>query len=537
MSFELLDALGQIAREKSVDRQVLIETLEAGLLSAAKRKFGTSANVRVQLDEAAGSLRVFTDRLVVADAKDPGAEISLEDARDEQPGIKLGETLAIELSLEDFGRNAIQAAKQVLIQRVREAERDRVFNEFRGRIGELVHAVVQQVERGSAIVKLERTEAALPQREQMPRDRFRQGEHIRALLLSVEKATKGPQIILSRTHPDFLRRLFQQEVPEIAEKIVEIKNVAREPGQRSKISVVSHDERVDPVGACVGVKGQRVQAIVRELGGERIDIVPWSPDAAIYVGRALLPAKVLEASLDEAAKRIEVVVADDQLSLAIGKGGQNARLAAKLTGYKIDLVSEAEKSSREREEQALRIEIAQVPRIGPKLAERLAGAGIHTLNRLVDTPLQDLMQVPGIDERTAIKLLELANIAIEEAEARLETDEASEETAGADAIAEEQDGHVVPDGADEPAAEGAEAALAPAEPAGAVGADVTEEPGAIGDDADGAGRSPENERAPASLADADGPVGGRNESEGAVEDVEPEERSDGQDSSREGVVS
>lgn len=501
MSFELLDALGQIAREKSVDRQVLIETLEAGLLSAAKKKFGANATVRVQLDEAAGSLRVFTDRLVVDEVNDPGAEISLEDARDHQPGITPGEMLALELSLDDFGRNAIQAAKQVLIQRVREAERDRVFNEFRGRIGELVHAVVQQVDRGAAIVKLERAEAVVPQREQMPRDRFRQGEHIRALLLSVEKATKGPQIVLSRTHPDFLRRLFQQEVPEIAEKIVEIKNVAREPGQRSKVSVVSHDERVDPVGACVGVKGQRVQAIVRELGGERIDIVPWSPDAAVYVGRALLPARVLDVALDEEEKRIEVIVADDQLSLAIGKGGQNARLAAKLTGFRIDLVSNVEKTRREQEEQALRIEISQVPRIGPKLAERLAEAGIRTLNNLVDTPLPTLTQLPGIDERTAIKLLELANVSLEEAAARFAA-------RGEAAPAEEAEG--------EPAGEAGECE----EPVDAVEGEAL------------ASATSEGEESETSVpAGGDRPGGGTDEPEAAVEDAQG-----GGVSSREGVV-
>jgi N utilization substance protein A len=427
MSHELLDALGQIAREKSVDRQVLIETLEAGLLSAAKKKFGANSTIRVQLDEAQGSLRVFTDRAVVAEVSDAGIEISLEDARDYQANIRMGETLAIELSMEDFGRNAIQAAKQVLIQRVREAERDRVYNEFQGRVGELVHAVVQQVDRGTAIVKLERAEAVVPQREQMPRDRFRQGEHIRALLLSVEKATKGPQVVLSRTHPDFLRRLFEQEVPEIGEKIVEIKNVAREPGQRSKISVESHDERVDPVGACVGVKGQRVQAIVRELGGERIDIVPWSADPLVFVSRALSPAKVIEAKLEDRERKIEVIVADDQLSLAIGKGGQNARLAAKLTGFKIDLVSQSEQARHEEEEKALRIEIVNVPRIGPKLAERLAEAGIRTVSDLVETPLQKLAELPGLDERTAIKLLDLANVALEEAAARFAAEQASQE--------------------------------------------------------------------------------------------------------------
>jgi N utilization substance protein A len=296
----------------------------------------------------------------------------------------------------------------VLIQRVREAERDRVFQEYSGRIGSLVRGVVQQVDRGNVIVKLDRAEGLLPAREQIPRDHHRQGDYVRAVVLDVDKMAKGPQVILSRTHPDFLRRLFESEVPEIADRIVEIRAVAREAGARSKISVYSKDPRVDAVGSCVGLKGSRVQSIVRELGGERIDIVPWSTDAAVFVSRALSPAKVLDVRVLEEENRMQVVVADDQLSLAIGKGGQNARLAAKLTGWRIDLISRSEDIKRSSAEKAARIDIETVEGLGPRLREALVQAGVESVQELLALEPERLLAIPGVGEKTAEKALAVA---------------------------------------------------------------------------------------------------------------------------------
>jgi N utilization substance protein A len=291
---------------------------------------------------------------------------------------------------------------------VREAERDRVFREYSDKIGTLVRGVVQQVDRGNVIVKLDHSEGFLPAREQIPRSYHRQGEYVRAVVLNVDKSAKGPQVILSRTHPDFLRRLFEDAVPEIAEGIVEIKAVAREAGARSKISVFSTDPRVDAVGSCVGLKGSRVQGVVRELGGERIDIVPWSQDATVFVSRALQPARVMDVRVHEAEKRMHVVVADDQLSLAIGKGGQNARLAARLTGWKIDLTSKSEEKKKQELERAARIEVEKLE-LGEVTTEKLISAGIETVQELIATPLEKLVEIPGIGEKTAEKLLGAAH--------------------------------------------------------------------------------------------------------------------------------
>jgi N utilization substance protein A len=408
MNYEILDALSQITREKSVERQNLIETLEAGLVSAGRKKFGPTANIQVVFDNTSGSILLFRVFDVVETVEDPVAQMAADEAQKLDPSLEIGSQLRYPLSIEDFGRNAIQAAKQVFIQRVREAERERIFQEFADKVGSLVRGVVQQVDRGNGIVKLERCEGFLPAREQIPRDHLRQNDYVRAIILNVDKNARGPQVILSRTHPDFLRRLFEAEVPEIAERIVEIKAVAREAGGRSKISVYSHDPRVDAVGSCVGLKGSRVQSIVRELGGERIDIVPWSSDAGIFVSRSLSPAKVLDARVHEADRRTQVVVADDQLSLAIGKGGQNARLAAKLTGWKIDLISKSEDMKRQEAERAMLIPLDQMDGLGPKLREKLLGAGIESVQELAASRMDDLTEIEGVGEKTAEKTLAAA---------------------------------------------------------------------------------------------------------------------------------
>jgi transcription termination/antitermination protein NusA len=408
VNYELMEAMAQIAREKSVDKAILVETLEAGLLSAGRKRFGQTADIQVKFDEPSGRILMRLKRRIVEDAEDPAQEIDLEEAQQSDQDARVGQEFVQELTLEDLGRNAIAAAKQVLVQRVREAERERIYEDYHDRVSEMVRGTVQQVDRGNIYVKLDRSEGVLPPREQIARDRYHQGDHIKAYIIAVDKLARGPQIILSRTHPEFLRRLFEAEVPEVAEKIIEIKGIAREPGSRAKVSVLSNDDKIDAVGACVGIKGSRVQAIVRELGGEKIDIVPFSHDPVVFVTRALSPAKVIEAQVVEAEQKILVTVADDQLSLAIGKGGQNARLAAKLTGWKIDLISRSERERQREFEKKSRIDIEDLEGAGPKLREKLVREGIETVQDLLKTPFEEILAIQGVGEKTAEKLLEEA---------------------------------------------------------------------------------------------------------------------------------
>ena len=482
MNYELMEAMAQIAREKSVDKAILIETLEAGLLSAGRKRFGATANIEVRFDDGSGRILMRLKRTVVEDAEDTGLEVDLTEARAIDAGAQLGQELVQDLSLEELGRNAIAAAKQVLVQRVREAERERIYEDYHDRVGEMVRGTVQQVDRGNIYVKLDRSEGVLPPREQIARDRYHQGDHIKAYIIAVDKLARGPQIILSRTHPEFLRRLFESEVPEVAEKIIELKGIAREPGSRAKVSVLSHDDKIDAVGACVGIKGSRVQAIVRELGGEKIDIVPYSHDPVVFVTRALSPAKVLEAQVVEAEQKILVTVADDQLSLAIGKGGQNARLAAKLTGWKIDLISKSERERQREYERKARIDIEELESAGPKLREKLIREGIETVQDLLKTPLTELLQIQGVGEKTAERLLEEAKELearrgheLEEAAAREASPPAAEAAPAEAAPADEAPAEAEPGAAEgaNPAAQDSDAA---AEPGTVAAHDDAEEP-------------------------------------------------------------
>jgi N utilization substance protein A len=404
MNTGVLEALRRIAREKQLENELLIEALEAGLMSAARKKFGPEAEIEVIVDGESDTLAVYLNRTVVDMPDDLTTEIDVEEAEEIDPAAQIGDVIKTEISLDEFGRNAIQAAKQIVVQRVREAEREQIYEEFQDRIGDIVTGDVQQIERAGIVVNLGRTEALLPTREQIRRERYRQGDRIRAYLLSVEKTTKGPQIILSRTHPNFLKKLFRMEVPEIYDSVVEIMAIAREAGGRSKVAVASHDERVDPVGACVGVKGSRIQTIVRELAGEKIDIVAWSSDPAVLVTRALNPAKVSRAIIDESERSVRVVVPDDQLSLAIGKGGQNARLAAKLSGWKIDIVGETEHTRLLEIDLSQRVEVSELPGVGEKLASELMAAGYRTVQDLEGLSSDELERVPGIGRKTAEKI-------------------------------------------------------------------------------------------------------------------------------------
>ncbi len=440
LNLNLMEALAQIAREKSVDQEILVETLEAGLMSAAKKKLGASANVSVDFDPESGGIEMYATMEVADDFGpiDRGYQMALIDAKRMKSDARVGDRIKIQLPIAEFGRNAIQAAKQVLIQRVREAERDRVFDEYHSRVGELVTTIVQQLDRGNVIVQLDRAEAILPGREQIGRDRFRQGEHMRALIAAVDKNAKGPQIVLTRASVEFLQRLFEAEVPEIADGVVEIRAIAREPGARSKVAVVSKDDKVDAVGACVGIKGSRVQSIVREMNGERIDIVPFSSDAVLYVTRALSPARVKQVTVSEDGTSMRVVVEDDQLSLAIGKGGQNARLAAKLTGFKIDLVSEGQIQRETELETMMRVEVEELPGVGPKVAELLIRAGFETAAELVGAELSKLTAIDGIAKKSAMKLQEIGERTLAERQRLVEAviaEREAEEQAAAEAAA------------------------------------------------------------------------------------------------------
>jgi N utilization substance protein A len=367
--------IDQVVKDKGIDRDVLVEALESAVLSAANKKFRNTRDLEAHFNGEIGEVEVFEFVTVVDEVIDSYKEIDIEEAREIDPEVELGDSLGMMLEAGSFSRIAAQTAKQVIIQKVREAEREGVFNEFKDRVGEVVNGIVRRYERGDLIVDLGRAEALLPNREHVPRENYRQSDRVRAYISEVKMSAKGPQIILSRTHPGLLISLFKSEVPEVAEGIVEIMAAVREPGSRAKIAVQSHDLDVDPVGACVGMRGSRVQNVVTELRGERIDIIPWTPDPARFACAALAPAEVSRVYIDDDAELMEVIVPDDQLSLAIGKKGQNVRLAAKLIGWKVDIKSETRAQEEEQEENAPAAEDSEdsveVEAVEPQAAEEL----------------------------------------------------------------------------------------------------------------------------------------------------------------------
>ena len=379
MKRELMAVIEQVGREKGIDKHRVLAAIESALLTAARKRYGNNENIQVQIDPDTGDISIVSLKTIAETITDANSQISLAEAREIDAEAELGDEIGSLIEMEEFGRIAAQAAKQVICQKVREAEWEAVEQEYSKREGELVHGVILGQERRNYLVEIGKTEALLPVNEQIPREAHRRGDRVRALLLEVRRTLKDVHVILSRAHPQFVVKLFQLEVPEVTEKIVEIKGVVREPGDRTKIVVSSRDKAVDPVGACVGIKGSRVQAIVRELKGEKIDIIPWTSDPRVFIGEALNPASIEKVGIDEEKKAALVVVADSQLSLAIGKNGQNVRLAAKLTGWKIDIISaseyEKEKLEREREIKAVLAEetAAQLehdaPRDAPSDAE------------------------------------------------------------------------------------------------------------------------------------------------------------------------
>ncbi|WP_051330711.1 transcription termination factor NusA [Aneurinibacillus terranovensis] len=342
MNSEFIEALHDIEKEKGISKEVLIEAIEAALVSGYKRNFNSAQNVRVDINRELGNVRVFARKTIVEDVTDPRTQISVDEAHEIDPNYRVEDVVDIEVTPRDFGRIAAQTAKQVVTQRIREAERGIIYNEFIDREQDIITGIVQRQDSRFYYIDLGKVEALMPLNEKMPTETFKQGDRVKAFITKVEKTTKGPQIFVSRTHPGLLKRLFELEVPEIFDGVVEIRSVAREAGDRSKIAVYSAEPNVDPVGACVGPKGMRVQTIVQELKGEKIDIVKWSEDTAEYIANSLSPSKVVHVTVYEGEKVTRVIVPDYQLSLAIGKKGQNARLAAKLTGWKIDIKSESQ---------------------------------------------------------------------------------------------------------------------------------------------------------------------------------------------------
>jgi transcription termination/antitermination protein NusA len=384
----------QLAKDKGIDRETIIGALEEAMVQAARKKFGQEKEIEARFNRDTAEIELFEFREVVERITDPTTQITHDRAREFDPDAEVGDEIGVKLDTADFGRILAQAAKQVIIQRVRDAERDIVFDEYKDRKGEIVNGIVRRFEKGALIVDLGRAEAVLPVKEQVPRENYRPGDRIRAYVADVNNHAKGAQIVLSRASLHFLTKLFAQEVPEIYEGIVTIESAAREPGGRSKIAVASRDGDVDPVGACVGMKGSRVQSVVQELRGERIDIVPWSPDPARFVCSALSPAQVSKVIIDEGQRSMDVIVPDDQLSLAIGRKGQNVRLAVQLTGWKIDIKSEAKMRELAR---WFADAVSVVPGAGEGHAEMLLQSGVTSLDDLARTSDELLTSLPGVD--------------------------------------------------------------------------------------------------------------------------------------------
>ena len=427
-SADILNAIRELTNSKQLDRSELHGLLEDGIHAALAKKHGPNVQAEVEIDEDRGQIRIVLLKTVVDEVTDASREVSVEEARFEDPEFQVGDMMEIPVDFAEFGRTAVQAAKQRIIQRVREGERTRIRDEFAGRVGDLLSGEIQQIERGKLVVMLNKfreAEAIIPYREQNHREHFHQGEPIRAVLKRVEETPKGPRLILSRADPLFVKALFKLEVPEIQQNIVEIRATAREVGSRTKIAVFSRDDSIDPVGACVGLKGSRVQAVVNELNGERIDIVPWSADPERFAKLALAPARVARVFSDPTAKTIQAVVDEDQLSLAIGRNGQNVRLASELTGWKIDLYSSREWLDRggdaplfaplpEEADEAADVKLSEIEGMSPATVAVLEEGGYRTLNDIIDLEREDLLRLPGIAPEEADRIITMIEELTEE---------------------------------------------------------------------------------------------------------------------------
>ncbi|HEY3174642.1 MAG TPA: transcription termination factor NusA [Candidatus Polarisedimenticolia bacterium] len=503
MSSDLFHAIEQIGREKGIDVDVVIDAVKDAVVAASKKHFHTREELAAEFNRERGTYDIFALKKVVHEVADPDLEISLVEARKYDPLAEIDSMQRLPKPRVDLGRIAAQAAKQVIYQKVREAERENVFREYNDRVGEVVNGIVKRFERGDIILDLGKTEAILPRREQSRAEHYNQGDRIRAVIVNVDKSAKGPQITVSRTDTRLLMKLFEMEVPEIYDGTVIIESIARDPGDRAKVAVRSKEKDVDPVGACVGIKGSRVQAIIRELRGEKIDIVQWSDEPSIFVGNALNPAKIGRVSVvDDANRRLEITVEDSQLSQAIGKKGQNVRLASQLIGWNIDIKSESEKK-KEIEDEMARVqrgtrEIKALPGVGEKTIQRLLDAGYRALEELVDAGVASLCEVEGVGEKTAQKIVEAAGEGIAR---RVELEAAEAAEAEIARLAAEQEAAE--------AAEAEEARLAAQQEADeAASADGTAEPAPASDEVE------QEEAAAVDSLGGTADSGSRDESEG-----------------------
>jgi N utilization substance protein A len=418
---ELLQIADAVAREKSIDRGIVIAAMEDAIQKAARSRYGSETDVRAEINPKTGEMRLSRLLLVVDQVENDAAQIAVEDAKRRNPAAQAGDYIAEALPPLEYGRIAAQSAKQVIVQKVREAERDRQYQEYKDRIGDIVNGIVKRVEYGNVVVDLGRGEAIVRRDELLPRETFRNGDRVRAFIYDVRREPRGPQIFLSRTHPQFMAKLFAQEVPEIYDGIVEVKAVARDPGSRAKIAVISRDSSVDPVGACVGMRGSRVQAVVNELQGEKIDIIPWTADPANFVVNALAPAEVAKVVLDEDRQRMEVVVPDQQLSLAIGRRGQNVRLASQLTGWDIDIVTEQEESEHRQAEFEKRTKLfIEALNVDEVVGQLLASEGFTSIEDLAIVDEKEIAGIEGFDEDTAQQLQARARDYLGKIEAELD---------------------------------------------------------------------------------------------------------------------
>jgi N utilization substance protein A len=415
---ELLQIADAVAREKTIDRKIVIQAMEDAIQKAAKSRYGAENDIRCEIDPKTGETRLSRVLAVVDNVENEATQITLDDAKRRNPDAKLGDLIAESLPPLDFGRVAAQNAKQVIVQKVREAERDRQFGEYKDRIGEIVNGTVKRAEYGNVIVDLGRAEGIIRRDEMIPRENVRYGDRIRAYIYDVRREQRGPQIFLSRARPEFMSKLFAQEVPEIYDGVVEIKSVARDPGSRAKIAVISRDSSIDPVGACVGMRGARVQAVVNELQGEKVDIIQWNPDAASFIVNALAPAEVSKVVLDEDSNRIEVVVPESQLSLAIGRRGQNVRLASQLTGWDIDILTEQEESERRQKEFTERSQaFMDALDVDEVIAQLLVTEGFASVEEVAYVDLSEIAHIEGFDENTANEIQTRAREYLEKQEA------------------------------------------------------------------------------------------------------------------------
>lgn len=432
---ELLQIADAVAREKTIDKKIVIEAMEDAIQKAAKSRYGAENDIRCEIDPKTGEAKLTRVLAVVDEVENDATQINVEDAKKRNPDAKAGDLIAETLPPLEFGRVAAQNAKQVIVQKVREAERDRQFSEYKDRVGDVINGTVKRVEYGNVIVDLGRAEGIIRRDEMIPRENVRLGDRIRAYIYDVRREQRGPQIFLTRARPEFMSMLFRAEVPEIYDSVVEIKSVARDPGSRAKIAVISKDSSIDPVGACVGMRGARVQAVVNELQGEKVDIIQWNPDAASFIVNALAPAEVTKVVLDEDSNRIEVVVPEAQLSLAIGRRGQNVRLASQLTGWDIDILTEQEESERRQKEFAERTQLLMDSLdVDEVIAQLLVTEGFATIEEVAYVDLAEIAHIEGFDENTAEQIQSRAREYLEQQEA--ERDAKRRELGVADELAE-----------------------------------------------------------------------------------------------------